>query len=88
MDIEREISAIQERNRRVEGDKAWEMSWTRRITLFVMTYVIAAAWLWLIRNDRVFLNAFVPAVGFLLSTLSLPVIKRWWLRKRKQAVDS
>jgi len=31
MDIEKEIEIIKERNRRVELDKAWEISWTRRI---------------------------------------------------------
>ena len=31
MKIEEEINNIKERNKRVELDKAWETSWTRKI---------------------------------------------------------
>ena len=31
MDLEQEIAQIKERNARVELDKAWERSWTRRL---------------------------------------------------------
>ena len=30
-ELEKEIEQIKERNKRVELDKAWETSWTRRI---------------------------------------------------------
>lgn len=32
-ELEKEIDAIKERNRRVETEKSWETSWTRRITI-------------------------------------------------------
>lgn len=82
MDIHEEISAIHERNRRVEADKAWEVSWTRRLVIAAMTYLIAIAWLGVVGNISPWLNAFIPAAGYLLSTLSLPAIKRWWVRER------
>jgi hypothetical protein len=78
MDIEREIITIQERNRRVEEDKAWERSWTRRLSISVLTYVFAAAWLFAIHNSAPLLNATVPVGGFLLSTLTLAFIKSRW----------
>ena len=78
---ESQIAAILERNKRVETDKAWETSWCRRITITVLTYAIAALFLWLIANDRFWLNAGVPALGYLLSTLSLPWVKNQWIRK-------
>ncbi|MDD5751794.1 MAG: hypothetical protein PHS73_04730 [Candidatus Peribacteraceae bacterium] len=74
------IAAILERNRRVEADKAWETSWTRRMLITVMTYFVAVLFLWLIANEHFWLNAGVPALGYLLSTLSLPWAKRWWTR--------
>ena len=40
MDIEKEISGIKKRNQRVEMDKAWELSWVRR--LFVEGYKVTA----------------------------------------------
>lgn len=41
MDLEKEINDIKARNKRVELDKAWETSWTRRICIinaFSKTY--------------------------------------------------
>lgn len=84
MNIEEEILAIQERNRRVEVDKAWETSWTRRIFITAATYVIAGIWLVLIDDSYPWLKAFVPSGGYVLSTLSLPIVKRWWGNRRKK----
>lgn len=84
MDINQEIDAIHERNRRVEADKAWEVSWMRRLVIAAMTYVVAFVWLWVVGNTSPWLNAFIPAVGYILSTLSLPAIKRWWVRSKRQ----
>jgi len=61
-------------------DKAWETSWARRITIALFTYIIASIWLVIIENSQPFLNAFVPTVGYILSTLSLPIIKDWWMK--------
>jgi hypothetical protein len=84
MDIEKEIEIIKERNRRVEGDKAWETSWARRIFIALGTYLIAALWLILINDTSPWLKAFVPSGGYILSTLSLPFVKKWWLEKYKK----
>jgi hypothetical protein len=74
-----EIESIKERNKRVETDKAWETSKTRRIIVALMTYIIIVIFLWLIGAPYPFLNAIVPTVGFVLSTLSLPFFKKWWI---------
>lgn len=73
------ISDILERNNRVERDKAWETSKTRRAIIAFMTYLTAATFLKLIENDAPLINAFVPVGGYLLSTLSLPFLKQWWI---------
>jgi len=78
--LEKEIEIIKERNSRVETDKAWEISWSRRLFIAVSTYIIAGIWLVLIHDTLPWLKAFVPAVGYLLSTLSLPFIKKWWIK--------
>jgi hypothetical protein len=62
----------------VETDKAWEISWARRFFITISTYVIAAIWLVLIYDTFPLLKSFVPAGGYVLSTLSLPFIKKWW----------
>lgn len=73
------ITNIHERNRRVEADKAWETSKTRRTIIAVLTYFIMVLFLWLIDAPKPWLNALVPTAGFLLSTLTLRVCKKWWL---------
>ena len=80
MDIKKEIQAIKDRNQRVEADKAWEQSWVRRLFIALITYIIASIWLVLINEPAFLLKAIVPTAGYLLSTLSLPFIKRWWAK--------
>jgi len=81
MDLEKEISEIKARNVRVENDKAWESSWFRRLVITLITYFIASFWLAMIKVENFWLNAFVPTGGYLLSTLTIPVIKSWWVKK-------
>ncbi len=69
------------RNARVEMDKAWEVSRTRRATIAFLTYLTAATFLKIIGNDAPFLNALVPFGGYLFSTLSLPLVRDWWIDK-------
>lgn len=80
--LEQKITEILQRNARVENDKAWEGSWTRRLLITGLTYAIAVLFLWLIGNPGFWLNAAVPALGYFLSTLSLPWVKNLWLRFR------
>ncbi|OGZ05565.1 MAG: hypothetical protein A3C93_05285 [Candidatus Lloydbacteria bacterium RIFCSPHIGHO2_02_FULL_54_17] len=82
MDVEKEITQIRERNNRVELDKAWEVSFTRRIFISIATYVVAHVWLLLINESSPWLKAFIPTGGYILSTLSLPFVKKWWIEKR------
>ncbi len=77
-DLESRVAAIEKRNKNVEQDKAWETSWTRRIAITVLTYGVVASYLMVINNDQPFINALVPAVGFLLSTLVLKSIRDIW----------
>jgi hypothetical protein len=77
-DLEKRIRAIEERNRRVESDKAWETSWTRRLSIAVLTYGVVVAYLFFIDADKPIVSALVPAIGFMLSTLLLKTIRDIW----------
>jgi len=68
--LERRIKAIEERNSHVELDKAWEISKTRRFFVALFTYLSISLYFVAIRIERPFINAVVPTIGFLLSTLS------------------
>lgn len=80
--LQKDVELIKERNKRVENDKAWELSWTRRLFIIVTTYVVASIWLILINDSNPLLKALVPSVGYLFSTLSLPFIRSWWTKKQ------
>lgn len=81
MKIEEEINNIKERNKRVELDKKWETSLTRKIFIMVLTYIVVIIYSYLVRNyDNIFLSSLVPVIGFTLSTLSLKVIRKNWER--------
>ncbi|MCL4392105.1 hypothetical protein M1413_02115 [Patescibacteria group bacterium] len=83
-DLERRIQAVEDRNRRVEGDKAWEVSWARRGLIMAFTYLALGVYMWTIGILNPWLNAIVPAVAFVLSTLTMPFFKKWWLSKREK----
>lgn len=78
--LQKDIEEIKKRNQLVEKNKAWETSYTRRSLLIVFTYLAIALYLNVIDVDRPWINAIVPAIGFLLSTLTLPFFKQLWER--------
>ncbi len=76
------IDAIEERNKRVELDKAWEVSATRRVTIAILTYIFAALWLLVISERLALRKAVIPVAGYSLSTVSIDAIRsRWMLSK-------
>lgn len=78
--VEEQLEQIRTRNARVEADKAWETSWVRRGFVAITTYIFALAWLLVIESSQPFLTAFIPTVGYILSTVSLSSIKRRWMK--------
>ncbi len=83
MDFEQEINKIKERNKRVETDKAWETSWTRRICICILTYFVVVLYSWVISQiSNIWLSSIVPVIGFTISTLSLKLVRKIWGRKR------
>lgn len=80
VELEKEINAILERNKRVETEKAWETSWTRRIMIAVMTYLVISIFFFFAGNTEPLEDAIVPSIAFVLSTLSGPFMKKLWLK--------
>lgn len=78
--LKKEIDLIKKRNASVEGDKAWETSVARKVILILLTYILIGLYLTILNIDRPWLNALVPAFGFLLSTLTLSFIKQFWVK--------
>lgn len=85
MDFEKEINNIKKRNKKVELDKAWETSWTRRIGICILTYLVVVLYSYIIREtDNILFSSLVPVIGFTLSTLSLRLTRKVWEKGRKK----
>lgn len=81
-DLEKRIENIELRNKRVEKDKLWETSLTRKICIMILTYVVVVLYSYVVRNyDNIFLSSLVPVIGFTLSTLSINIIRNIWEKK-------
>ncbi|MDP4007879.1 MAG: hypothetical protein Q8P68_01680 [Candidatus Peregrinibacteria bacterium] len=78
--IKKELDEIKARNQRVEADKAWETSWTRKLLILILTYIVIVIFFLVAKLPDPFVNAVVPSVAFVLSTLSVPIFKKWWLK--------
>jgi len=81
--LEERVQKIEERNKSVETDKAWETSLVRRALLIAFTYLAVAIYFYFIKIEYPWLNAIVPALAFLISTLSMPFFKKLWIKYRK-----
>ncbi len=78
-DLEKEIEQIKQRNQKVELDKKWETSVTRKICICILTYLVVIVYSYLINKvNNIFLSSFVPVIGFTLSTISLNFIRKLW----------
>lgn len=80
--LEDRVTTLETRNKRVESDKAWETSWTRRIAIMALTYLTVVAYLHFVIKTEPWLNALVPVTGFLLSTLTVGYLKKSWVKRR------
>ena len=81
-DLQKEINEIKLRNQRVEADKAWETSWSRKLLILVLTYIVVVIFFLVTNLSNPYVNAIVPTIGFFLSTLSVSFFKKLWLKSR------
>ena len=78
-ELKKELEEIKLRNKRVELDKKWETSYTRKICICVLTYIVVLIYSNMVnKSNNIFLSSLVPVIGFFLSTLSLKLIRKVW----------
>ncbi|MFT4303944.1 MAG: hypothetical protein ACMXYG_05230 [Candidatus Woesearchaeota archaeon] len=80
VNYEKRLKNIEKRNKKVELDKAWEISWSRKILIAVLTYLTIVLFFFIANLPNPFINSIVPTTGFVLSTLSLPYFKKIWIK--------
>jgi preprotein translocase subunit SecF len=83
LSVRNEILKIKERNLRVENDKAWETSKTRKVLIAILTYFVVLVFFLSAGVTNAYFNAIIPTIGFLLSTLSLGFFKKLWVKQFK-----
>ncbi len=79
-EIELEVLKIKARNKKVEAEKSWEISLSRKIAIAVLTYVVILLFFFVANLPNPFVNALVPSVAFLLSTATISMMKRVWMK--------
>lgn len=82
-EIESRLAAIEARNKRVEADKAWETSWTRRLSIMALTYIVVVFYMRFVIHVDPWINALVPVIGFLLSTVTVSFLKERWFQRNQ-----
>ena len=83
--LEDSLGRIIERNKEKETDKTWETSFARKVLLVILTYSAVGFYMQAIGVENAWINAVIPSLGFLLSTLTLPFFKNLWLKWQKKA---
>ena len=58
--LESRIAEIESRNARVANDKAWETSFTQKISILFMTYSILGIYMIFLGVENWYLHALVP----------------------------
>lgn len=78
MSLEERVNKIEERNKKVELNKSWETSWTRRICIMILTYIVVIFYSYLTTKiNNIFLSFLAPVIGFTLSTALLNIIRKF-----------
>ena len=78
-ELKKELEEIKQRNKRVELDKRWETSYTRKLVICILTYIVVVIYSNITsKTNNIFLSSLVPVIGFTLSTLSLKLVRKMW----------
>jgi hypothetical protein len=80
--LEQRVTNLETRNRKVEGDKAWEVSWQRRGMVMVLIYLTVVFYLRFVVHIDPWINALVPVIGYSVSTVTITRLKAVWLKRR------
>ena len=76
-DLEKEIENIKERNKKVELDKSWETSWTRKICIMILTYIVVIIYSYVRRKyDNILLSSLVPVIRIYIIYIILKIYKK------------
>ena len=79
--LEQEIEKIKQRNKKVEADKAWEVSKTRISLITLLTFILTLIFFYYSGFKNYWIDAVVSTAAFVLSVQTMPLFKRWWVKR-------
>lgn len=79
--IKKEIDKIKNRNKKVEAEKAREVSFERKILVAFLTYIIILIFMIVLWIKQAYINALIPTAWYLLSTLSIWYFKKMYIKR-------
>jgi len=82
-EIIQELDNIKKRNKKVELEKAWETSLERKISVALITYIIVVIIMYFLDFENIFINALIPTIWYILSTIGVNPMKNIYIRKKK-----
>lgn len=82
-DIKREIEIIKKYQKNRELEKLWEISLTRKISYFILTYSSVSLFFIIIGIDRPLVTAIIPSVVYYLFLVLIDLVKKWWIESHK-----
>lgn len=83
-ELEQEIKDIKKRNKRVELDKKWETSITRKVCIGILTYIVVVIYSYIVRNyDNIFLSSLVPVIRIYFINFIIKIHKENMGKKSK-----
>ncbi|MDA1196644.1 MAG: hypothetical protein O2779_01635 [Nanoarchaeota archaeon] len=74
--LSNDVTCIKSCNAAVEKDKAWETSLVRKVIVFVLTYAVIVIFMLLNGTVNPYVDALIPALAFLLPSLTLAWTKK------------
>jgi len=84
LELKSEVEKIKTRNARVEGDKKYRICYARTLFISLITFGLVYLFSVLIERPQPVVNAVFGAVAYLLSTSSYSILKRWWMKRRRE----
>ncbi len=78
--IEDQLAKLEFKCKSNDLNYAWNNSWFRRIMTAVLTYLVVLLFFVVGQLPRPLINALIPTVGFILSTLTIGYFKKIWIK--------
>ena len=72
------LKKVLSRNKKVDKEVLWKNSYTHRISVSILIYVISVCCFYFTSVSEIFIIALIPSLGYFISTIKLKIIRNIW----------